>query len=101
MHSVINLTRSFSSITLLEGNTITLSCAPSVMEVVLLWTHNGADVIQSDDISFSPLLLNHNLMIVNPRVEDSGVYTCRAAIEDILVEQNITVNVIPGNIVHS
>ena len=71
------------------------------MEVVLLWTHNGADVIQRDDISFSPPPLNHNLMIANPRVGDSGIYTCRVAIEDALVEQNITVNVIAGNIVYS
>jgi len=101
LHLVLNITRSFSSITLLEGNTITLSCTPSIMEVVLLWAHNGVDVLQNDEISLSPPLLNHNLMIANPRIRDSGVYTCRAAIEDTLVEQNITVTIIAGNVVYN
>jgi len=99
LHLVLNITRSFSSITLLEGDTITLSCTPSIMEVVLLWTHNGVDVLQNDEISFSPPLLNHNLMITNPKIGDSGIYTCRAAIEDTLIKQNITVNVTAGNVV--
>ena len=67
------------------------------MEIVLLWTHNGADVMQRNDISFFPPLLNHSLIIANPTAGDSGIYTCRAAIEDVLVEQSINVSVIAGN----
>ena len=68
------------------------------MEIVLLWTHNGAEVMERNDIAFSPPLLNHNLMITNPTVGDSGVYTCRAATKDLLVERNISVTVVAGNI---
>jgi len=94
--TALNLTRLFSSVTLLEGNSITLSCTPSIVEVVLMWSLNGVDVMKRNDVIFSPPSLNHNLIITNPRVEDSGVYRCRAAIDDELIEQNITVNVIAG-----
>jgi len=93
----LNITRSFSSVTQLEGNSITLSCTPSILEIVVLWTHNGTDIMQRNDISFSPPLLNHYLIISNPTLRDSGVFTCRAAIEDTLIEQNISMNIIAGN----
>ena len=66
------------------------------MEAVLLWSHNGTNVIQNSAIVFTPPDLNHNLIIAQSRANDSGVYTCRAAIDDMLVEQTIRVNVITG-----
>ena len=68
------------------------------MEVVLQWTHNGAEVMQREDIMFTPTILNHNLNIRITMESDSGVYVCRAALEedDIPVEQSINVTVVPG-----
>ena len=65
-----------------------------------MWSQNGVNVMKRNDIAFSPKLLNHNLIIANPRVRDSGIYTCRAAINDELIEQNITVDVIAGSLLH-
>ena len=94
---VLTIRPSFSSVTLLEGNPITLSCTPSIMEVALMWTHNGTEVMQRRDITFTPSVLNHNLIIGNAMESDSGVYVCSAVQEDITVEESITVNIVPGN----
>ena len=90
------LTRSFTSVTLLEGSTVTLSCIPSVIETVLSWTHNGTDINEDDDTTFSPMNLNHNLTLHNTDVDDSGQYICHAQLDNEMVEQTITVNVVPG-----
>ena len=90
------LTRSFASVTLLEGSTVTLSCIPSVIETVLSWRHNGTIVNEDESTSFSPVNLNHNLILDNSDVRDSGQYTCRAVLDDEVVEQSITVTVVPG-----
>ncbi|XP_065903440.1 uncharacterized protein [Dysidea avara] len=92
--SAITLTRSFSSVTLLEEDTVTLSCAPSIMEVVLLWTHNEANVVIRENIAFIPPVLNHNLIIRNATTNDSGVYTCRVALGDQSITGNITLSVV-------
>ena len=94
------LTRSFSSVTLLEGNTVTLSCIPSVIETVLSWTHNGAVVNEDEDTTFSPMNLDHNLILDNTDVDDSGLYTCRAVLDNEIVEQNISLTVVPGTCRH-
>ena len=93
------LTRSFTSVTLLERNTVTLSCIPSVTETVLSWSHNGTNVNEDENTSFSPVNLNHNLILDNTDVGDSGQYTCRAILDDEVVEQNITVTVVAGTYV--
>ena len=90
------LTRSFASVTLLEGNTLILSCIPSVIETVLSWTHNKTNVNEDEDTTFSPSNLNHNLILDNTDVDDSGQYTCRAVLDDEIVEQNVNVTVAPG-----
>ena len=93
---MLNITRSFRSITLLEGSTITLSCTPSVIETVLSWTHNGTSVNEDENTSFLPVNLNHILTLDNTDVDDSGQYTCRAVLDDDVVEQSITVTVVAG-----
>ena len=90
------LTRSFASVTLLEGSTVTLSCIPSVIETVLSWSHNGTNVNVDENTSFSPVNLNHNLILDNSDEEDSGQYTCHVVLDDEVVEQSITVTVVPG-----
>ena len=90
------LTRSFASVTLLEGSTVTLSCNPSVIQTVLSWTHNGAQVNEDENTSFLPVNLNHNLILDNTDVDDSGQYTCRAMLDDEVVEQDITVTIVAG-----
>ena len=90
------LTRSFTSVTLLEGSAVTLSCIPSVTETVLLWSRNGTNVNKDENTSFSPVNLNHNLILHNTDVGDSGQYTCRAILDDEVVEQNINVTVVAG-----
>ena len=90
------ITRSFTSVTLLEGNSVNLSCIPSVIETVLSWTHNGANINENENISFFPLILHHYLHINNAGVGDSGLYVCRAMLDDEVVEQSISVTVVPG-----
>ena len=89
------LRRSFASVTQLEGRTVTLSCIPSVSETVLSWSHNGTNV-DEDENTFSPVNLNHNLILDNTDVSDSGQYTCRAILDDEVVEQSITVTIVAG-----
>ena len=92
------ITRSFSSVTLLEGSTVTLSCIPSVIETVLSWTHDGAVINEDEDTTFSPLNLNHNIALHNTDVDDSGQYICHAEVDNELVEQSISVTVVPGTV---
>ena len=90
------LTRSFASVTLLEGSAVTLSCIPSVIETVLSWSHNGTNINEDEQTSFSPVNLNHNLILDNTDVGDSGRYTCRAILDNEVVEQDITVTIVAG-----
>ena len=41
--------------------------------------------------------LNHDLILDNTDVDNSGQYTCRAVLEHEVVEQSIGVTVVPGN----
>ena len=92
----LNLTRSFASVTLLEGNKLNLSCTPSINKIVLSWTHNGTNVNEDENITLLPVNLNHNLILDNTDVDDSGQYTCHAILDDEVVEQSITVTVVAG-----
>ena len=93
------LTRSFASIAILEGNTVALSCIPSVIETVLSWTHNGTVVNEDEDTTLSPMNLNHNLILHNTDVDDNGQYICRAVLDNEIVEQDISVTIVPGGYV--
>ena len=93
------LTRSFASVILLEGNTVTISCAPNITEAVLYWLYNnnGTNITGSTGrISLFPPGINHNLTIINPVVSDSGNYSCRSVIEDELVQESINVTIVAG-----
>ena len=79
---------------------MTLSCIPSVTETVLSWTHNGAVVNEDEDTALSPRNLNHYLILDNTDVDDSGLYTCQAIIDDKTVEQSINVTVVAGMYIH-
>jgi len=95
----LKLTRSFASVTLLEGNTVTISCSPNITDAVLYWVYNdnGINITESTArISLSPPGINHNLTIINPITADSGIYYCRAVVEDLLVQQSINVSIVPG-----
>lgn len=97
--SGLKLTRSFTSVTLLEGNAVTISCSPNITEAVLFWVFNnsGVNITESTErISLFPPGINHNLTILNPVVADSGIYFCRSIIEEELVEQNISVTIVAG-----
>ena len=95
----LTLTTSFSSVILLEGDTITLSCTPSIIEIVVLWTYNGKNITQRENILFTPPGLSHVLNITNVGITNSGIYNCHAAVHDGKpVDQNITVSVIGGTV---
>ena len=93
------LTRSFASIILLEGNTITISCAPNITEAVLYWVYNdnGTNITEpTGRINLSPRGINHNLTIINPVMSDSGIYFCRSVVEELIVEDTINVTIVEG-----
>jgi len=89
----IVLERPFSSLILLEGTTITLSCNPTLLPefVTLSWIHNGNKISDEvDGIAFSPVDKNHNLIIESPVVNNSGIYHCIAA-PSVNLSINVTV----------
>ena len=66
------------------------------METVLSWTHNGTVVNEDEDTTLSPMNLNHNLILHNTDVDDSGQYICRAVLDNEMVEESISVTVVQG-----
>ena len=77
----------------MEGESIKLSCSPSISVVTLTWLHNGASII-ADDITFSTN--KYDLIIENAIISYSGVYTCIATADGLTVKQNISVNIVAG-----
>ena len=95
---MLTLTRSFASVTLLEGDSVIISCTPNIIEAVLFWSYNGTNLTRNTEgIMFTPTGLNHNLEIVNPSAGDSGLYACHSTIEDQPVNETIRVKVVAGN----
>jgi len=70
------------------------------MEASLTWLHNGTNIIVGD-VTFSPSVLNHNLMIENALPTHSGVYTCTATVSEVTDQQDIIVTVLPGEYLSS
>ena len=78
---------------------MTLSCIPSVTETVLSWTHNGAVVNEDENTTFSPMNLNHTLILHITDEDDSGQYICHAVLGNTTVDQSINVTVVQGGYV--
>jgi len=90
----IKLVRQFSSVFLLEGDTVTLFCSPTIRRTILWWTHNGTSVM--DRTTSAQPSSTHFLPIMNASIDDSGLYSCCDAMDRPVLQQNITVTVLPG-----
>ena len=89
----LTITRSFRSVTILEGESVTISCLPSIPVVTLTWLHNGTNIL-ADDITFSTS--KYDLIIKNAVLTYSGVYTCTATSDGLTAKQNISVTIVAG-----
>lgn len=92
----LQIKRSFSSVTLLEGDSVTLTCTPSLDVIVVLWTHGSSNISQREDITYDTPILKHSLTIASTRLNDSGNYSCRVAIDDTNIKTFVIVKVIRG-----
>ena len=77
----------YSGITILQGDDVTLSCRPSESDIVLQWSYNGSDISSSPQYQFNPPLLNHDLTITHANDTDSGNYTCAYELQSGTVDQ--------------
>jgi len=65
------------------------------MGTILWWTHNGSLIQTNSVMMLTPPTLNQN--ITNAGINASGIYTCRDAMDKPVLQQNITVTILPGN----
>ena len=87
----------YKSITILQGDDVTLSCTPSVSDIALQWSYNDNDISSSPNHQFIPPFLNHNLKITNANDTDSGNYVCAFKLKSRVVnQQNINLTVVPS-----
>ena len=87
----------YESITILQGDDVTLSCTPSVSDIALQWSYNDNDINSSPNHQFAPPFLNHNLTITNANDTDSGNYACAFKLKSRVVDQrNIILIVAPS-----
>ena len=87
----------YSGITILQGDDITLSCRPSQSDIALQWSYNGSDISSSPHYQFTPPFLNHNLTIIHAEDTDSGNYTCAFKLSnEVIDQQSITLTVVPS-----
>ena len=84
----------YSAITILQGDDITLSCRPSQLDIVLEWSYNGSDINNSSHYQFNPPFLNHDLTISHANDTDSGNYVCVFKLKNI--RQMISLTVVPS-----
>ena len=84
-HPIIAVTveTTYSGITILQGDDVTLSCIPSKPNIALLWSYNGRNINNSPRYQFNPPSLNHNLTIFNASGTDSGSYVCAIVLLNI------------------
>jgi len=86
----------YFGITILQGDDITLSCRPSISDIALQWSYNGIDISNSQHYQFTPLFLNHELMISHANDTDSGNYVCAFILKNrVIAQQNIILTVVP------
>ena len=84
-HPIIAVTveTTYSGITILQGDNVTLSCSPSKPNIALQWSYNGRNINNSPQYQFNPPLLNHNLTIFNANSSNSGSYVCAIVLPNI------------------
>ena len=82
----------YSGITILQGDDVTLSCRPTESDIALQWSYNGSDISSSPQYQFNPPLLNHDLTIFNASGTDSGSYVC--AIKLLNIQETIVLTVV-------
>jgi len=93
----VTVETTYSGITILQGNDITLSCRPSISDIVLQWSYNGIDISNSQHYQFTPPFLNHELMISHPNDTDSGNYVCAFKLKNrVFAWQKIILTVVPS-----
>ena len=88
------MTTTYSSITILQGDDITLSCSPSESDIALQWSYNDTVINSSIHYQFTPPFLNHNLKILHANDTDSGDYVCAFELKNM--QQTIVLTVVPS-----
>ena len=88
----------YSAITILQGDDVTMSCIPSVLEVALEWSYGGEDISSSPQFQFSPPFLSHDLTIIRADDTDSGDYVCafRLRENEVIAQASIALTVVPS-----
>ena len=98
--TVVTVNTTYSGITILQGDDVTLSCTPSESDVALQWSYNGNDINSSPYYQFTPPFLNHDLTITHASDTDSGNYVCAFKLSnEVINEQSITLTVVPSECV--
>ena len=93
----ITVETTYSSITILQGDDVTLSCRPSQSDIALQWSYNGSDISSSSHYQFTPPFLNHDLTVTNADHTDSGNYACAYRFKSRTVNQTtIFLTVVPS-----
>ena len=88
------MTTTYSRITILQGDDITLSCSPSESDIALQWSYNGSDISSSSNHQFTPPFLNHDLTITNANDTNSGNYVCAFELKNM--QRAIFLMVVPS-----
>ena len=89
----------YSGITILQGDNITLSCRPSPSDIALQWSYNGSDISSSPQYQFSAFY--HHLTIIQANVTDSGNYVCAFRLNNRTTDQSINLTVVPSKYLYS
>ena len=95
IHTGITVNTTYSNITILQGDDITLSCTPSESDVALQWSYNGNNISSLPYYQFTPPFLNHDLTITHASDTDSGDYVCAfKSRNEVIAQQSITLVVV-------
>ena len=88
----------YSAITILQGDDVTMSCIPSVLEVALEWSYDGEDISISPQFQFTPSFLSHDLTIIRADDTDSGDYVCSYRLREnkVIAQASISLTVVPS-----
>ena len=96
--AVPSLQETAQSVNVLVGQSVTLSCVPTLDDLMVNWTIRGEVISSSDRVSLSPENLQHMLTIRNAAISDSGEYTCYLVDFPLLVNRTIRLNVLQGTL---